>query len=386
MFFSYSVRNLWARGSSTLSAALGVAIVVFMLASVQMFVASIARTASARGDAQRVVVLARGAQVEFTSALGDAEAAVIKTAPGLARGPAGPAVASELVSVVLVPATDGRSVNVQVRGIDAQSLTLRPEVTFGKGRSPQPGSNELAIGEDLVGRFPGAHLGGQIELRAGHPAPVVGVFSDGGSGLASEVWGDFAVVRAQLGRAGLVSSIRARLADGAAFAALDATLTSDPRLAVEVMRETDFNERMATGSTKLVGALGLLVGVFGALAAMFGAMIALNGSVAHRQREIGTMRALGFSPARILSALLTEAVLLALVGGLAGGLASLALGWLEIATTSWTTFAMTVIRLEPKLSIIAVAVGLSALLGVLGGIFPAVSAARVAPATALKRL
>ncbi|MCY1042403.1 ABC transporter permease, partial [Corallococcus sp. bb12-1] len=227
-------------------------------------------------------------------------------------------------------------------------------------------------------------LGGTFELRKGRPVSVVGVMADGGSAYESEIWADLDAVQSAFGRGGLVSAVRVKLAPGVGIDAFNARLLADRRLGVEAFLERTYYERQAEGSSAFVEFMGSLMAFFFAAAAMLGAMITMNATIAARRREIGTLRALGFSRGSIVFSLVVEACLLALMGGGVGALASLALGFVRIPMMSSSSWSEIVFALEPTSGAIAGAMVAALLVGLFGGLVPALRAARIPAVTAMR--
>lgn len=214
----------------------------------------------------------------------------------------------EKISIVILLdklGTDGFS-NVQIRGVPDNVMTFRPTVHIIEGRPPQPGTDEAIVGKAIAGRFKGLEIGQTFELRKNRPAKVVGIFADGGSSFESEVWADLQNVRSAFGREGLVSSVRVRLQSESKFDAFRTSIEQDPQLGLMVMRESEYYEKQSEGTSLFIKAMGIIIAVFFSFGAMIGVMITMHASVANRQKEIGTLRALGFSRLSILGCFLLQ--------------------------------------------------------------------------------
>ena len=258
---TYHLRSLALRKATKVATALGLAVVVFMLAGDLMISNGIRRTLSRAGVPGRVLVMRNGSDSEMTSAIDGAAVGVILSAPGVARRDGGmPIGVGELVVVVLLNklGTTGFS-NVQIRSITPDSFLVRPEVKFVSGRAPRPGTDEIAVGQAIRGRFQGTELGNSFELRKNRPVTVVGVFSSRGSALESEVWVDLDIVRTAFGRPGLVSSVRARLESPAQFDAFSAWIAENRQLGMTAQRETAYYEKLSAGTALFVRTLGVAV-------------------------------------------------------------------------------------------------------------------------------
>jgi putative ABC transport system permease protein len=270
-----------------------------------------------------------------------------------------------------------------VRGVQENALQFRPEMKVITGQRPKPGTEEVMIGKALRGRFRNVDMGESIELRKNHNVKVVGVFEDAGSSYESEIWGDLEVVRKAFRFEGIVSTVRVRLESPSAFEGFQSTIEHDKQLGYEVLRESDFYSRQSEGLATLLTVLGTLISVFFSIGAMIGAMITMYGSVANRQREIGTLRALGFPRSNILISFLAESVVLTLIGGAIGAGASLAMGLVTFSIIG-ATWSEIVFTFNPTAPIIAKALAAAAVMGLVGGFFPALRAARISTLAAMR--
>ncbi len=382
----YNVRSLAVRKTTTLATALGVGLVVFVLASALMLSAGIKKTLCVSGQDDVAIVLRKGSDAELGSALDVAALNTIKGGPGLKRDSAGQPMAVGEVVVVGTLEKFGASgdANVQMRGVTPASSTFRPHMQIVAGRAAKPGSDEVVIGARIRGRFHGTDLGQTFDLRKNRPVTVVGVFSDDGSSYESEVWVDLDTMRASYGREGGVSSVRVKLDSNAAFDLFKEAMEGEKRYGYIALRETDYLERQSQGTSRFIGVMGTIISVFFAMGAMIGATITMYAAVANRQREIGTLRALGFSQASVLVSFLLEAVFLALLGGAVGTTLSLGMGFVHFSMINFASFSEMVFGFEPTPAIILSSLGLAVGMGLLGGFFPALRAARVSPVAAMR--
>ncbi|WP_437502024.1 ABC transporter permease [Sorangium sp. So ce1099] len=383
---AYNVRNLVVRKTTTVATAAGLGLVVFVFASVLMLANSVERTLGRTARSDVAVVIRKGSDVEMASSVEEQQIGVILASPEVARRQDGkPDGVAEVVAVILLDklGTDGVS-NVQVRGVPDDVLAFRPQVTIVEGRPAKPGTDEVIVGQAIYGRFKGLSIGESFELRKNRPVKVVGVFADGGSSSESEVWADLHTTRAAFGREGSVSSVRARLGSASKFDAFEASIEQNRNLGLEAMRESDYYEKQSEGTSMFIKAMGVLIAVFFSIGAMIGAMITMHASIANRQREIGTLRALGFSRRSILLSFLIESVLLALVGGALGVLAALGMRFVRFSTINFASFSEIVFTFEPTPGILIASVLVAVAMGVLGGFFPALRAARISPIQAMR--
>jgi putative ABC transport system permease protein len=221
-------------------------------------------------------------------------------------------------------------------------------------------------------------------MRKNRPIRIVGVFEDAGSAFESEIWGDMNVIRATFGRQGIVSSVRVRLESPALFDTFKTEVETNRQLNVTAMRDTEFYEKSSHGTALFLSALGFIIAFFFSIGAIIGAMITMHATVAQRQREIGTLRALGFSRLQILFSFLLESVALALLGGVIGAGAAVLMGMKRITLMNNATWSELSFRFEPTPKILITAVVVAAIMGILGGFFPAIRAARINPVQAMR--
>jgi putative ABC transport system permease protein len=383
---SYNLRNLAVRKATTVAAASGLALVVFVFASVLMLSNGLKRTLGRSAGSDVAVVMRKGADAELSSSIEDQNLNLIMAAPEVAKGKDGaPLGVGEVVVVILLDkfGTDGMS-NVQVRGVPDHIFAFRPDVKIVAGRPAQPASDEVIVGKAIRGRFKGMDLGQSFELRKNRPVKVVGIFEDGGSSFESEVWGDRHTVGLAFGREGLVSSARVRLTSAAKYDAFEANIEQNKQLGLEVMRDSEYYEKQSEGTNLFINALGIMIAVFFSIGAMIGAMITMHAAVAHRQREIGTLRALGFPKLTILMCFLFESMVLALFGGLVGIGGAMAMQLVKFSIVNFSTFSEIVFTFEPTPGILLGSIITAAGMGILGGFLPALRAAQMSPVQAMR--
>lgn len=384
---AYNVRSLAVRKATTAAAAAGLALVVFVFASVMMLSNGIQKTLGRSAQPDVALVIRKGSDAELASGIDDPQVGVVLAAPGVARGENGtPLGVGEIVAVILLEkiGTDGGVSNVQVRGMPDTGMAFRSTARIIAGRPAQPGTDEVVIGKAIRGRFKRLEIGQSFELRKNRPVKVVGVFEDGGSSYESEVWADLHVVRAAFGREGVVSSVRVKLESPPKYDVFEAAIEQNRQLGFDVFRESEYYEKQSEGTRLFITALGVVIAVFFSVGAMIGATITMHASIANRQREIGTLRALGFSRASILASFLLESILLALFGGGLGAVASLAMGFVQFSTMNFASWSEIVFKFEPTPGILIQALVFATVMGVLGGFFPALRAARMSPIQAMR--
>ncbi len=384
---TYNLRSLMVRKATTVATVLGIGLVVFVLSSALMLSNGIKRTLGRSGRTDRAMVLRKGSDAELSSSIETPTIGLILAAPGVKKDPAGvPLGIGEVVAVIALDklGTDGVS-NVQVRGVPDNVMRFHKDVQVVAGRPARSGTDEVIIGQRLRGRFRGLDLEQSFDLRKNRPAKVVGVFQDGGSSFESEVWADLDTLRAAFGREGLVSSVRVQLESPASFDAFAATLSADKQLGLDTFREDHYYEKQSEGTAMFVTVLGVLIAVIFSIGAMIGAMITMYSSIAGREREIGTLRALGFSRGGILASFLLESVVLALAGGALGVSASLLMGFVKFSMINFSSWSEVVFSFTPTPGILFTAVVFAGGMGLLGGFFPAVRAARTSPVRAMRQ-
>jgi ABC-type lipoprotein release transport system permease subunit len=379
----YGLRNLVARRVTTLLTAGGMALVVFVFAAVVMLAEGLERTLVDTGSPANAIVIRRSAETEVQSGVEREQAAVVETQPEVALGEAGQRlVAKEMVVLVVLQKQSGSRTNVTVRGVGPVSLSLRPAIKVTAGRMPRPGTTEVMAGEAVARQYHGAAVG-EVLRFAGRDWTVVGTFDAGNTGFSSEIWGD-AETLMQAFRRPVYSSVLLRLQDPAAFPALKARLEADPRLTLEAWREPEYYRRQSEMLATFLRILGLSLTVIFSTGAIVGAMITMYSAVANRTGEIATMRALGFQRHTILLAFLAEALMLGFVGGLLGlGAASL-LQWLRVSTTNFQTFAELTFQFAFTPGVVTQGLAFALAMGFLGGVLPAVRAARMPLVDALR--
>jgi putative ABC transport system permease protein len=381
----YNLRSLLVRKTTTAATAFGIALVVWVLASAFMLSESVKRTMANAGRADVAIVMRKGSDAELGSGVDDPQVGVIKSMPGVKRDGNEPIGQGEIVVVAAMEklGTDGVS-NVQLRGVDEKVEKLRPNVKVVRGRKPTPGADEVMVGKAIEGRFKGVAMGQSFEIKKNRPVTVVGVFEDNGSSHESEVWLDRDVLKTSFGREGSVSSVRVVLESPAAFDAFQAAVEQDNRVGLMALRETVYYEKQSQGTSVFIQVLGGLIAVFVAFGAIIGAAITMYASIANRRREIGTLRALGFSRFGILVSFLIESTALALGGGIVGAVVSLGMGAVKVTMINFASWSEMVFTFEPTVPIIGSALGFAVVMGILGGFLPAIRAAGTSPLAAMK--
>jgi len=381
---SYIARNLWTRRLTTALTAGGLALVVFVFSTVLMLDAGLKKTLVSTGEEDNVVVIRKGAETEVQSAIDRNQANVIEMHPAVAIGGDGRRLASKesVVLISLAKIGSGKPSNVVIRGVSQAGIGLRPQVRLAAGRLFTPGSSEIVVGSSIAKGFAGTQPGEHLRF-AQREWTVVGTFDAGGSGFDSEIWGD-ADQLMQAFRRTSYSSMVVRLAQGDQFERFKSDIDVDPRLADEAKRERTFYSDQSRALSTFPNILGFTLSAIFSIAAMIGAMITMYASVANRVAEIGTLRALGFKRANVLAAFLVEAMLLGLVGGLAGLGCAAFMQFASFSTTNFQTFADLSFRFILTPAIVGKTLAFSVTMGLVGGFLPALRASRMNIVDALR--
>lgn len=384
----YSLKSLWLRRSTAVAAAAGIALVVFVLAASLMLAEGLRQTHGRAGRTDRVLVTQQDSYSESGSRLRQSVKTLVAAVPGVQAGPGGqPLVTAETVVHVYLQKTGDpeRLASVQVRGVSPNVLDLRPEVTIVAGRAAKPGSQEGLVGKALFGEYDGLELGQGIELQKNRRVEIVGVFEAGGSAHESEVWTDVEFVKSAFGYEGFVSSITARLTSADALPDFQRDLGLKVQQGLSIEPEGRYYARVSNYLSNSLSALGTVVTFIFCFGAMLGAAITLFGAVSQRSREIGVLRALGFRGADVLLAILVETTALSLAGGLLGIAGALLTPFIHFSTVNWATGQEIVFGFFPTWGILLLALIAGTVVGVLGGFFPALRAARITPLQAMRQ-
>ena len=383
----YNFRSVKARWTSSIVAVLGIAGTVGVFVAMLSLARGFRATLVSSGSTDNAIVMRAGATSEMMSGIRLEEVKILQDAPGVARGSDAPLVTSEVVVVAPFPLrATGTDANVQVRGVSPNVLTIRRNVKIAQGRIFQPGLAELIVGKNANSSYSGLTLGNTVNFGGGH-WKVVGVFDAGGSAFDSEVWCDARVLDDVYKRpSNIFQSATVHLSSATAYDQFKDAVTSDRRLNLDVSREIDYYAKQSTRMTQLITILGGLVAFVMAIGAVFGALNTMYSAVAERGREIATMRALGFGGGAVVFSFLVEALLISFIGGAIGCVAVLPLNGLTTGAMNWQTFSHLAFafRITPALLVGGVVFAL--LMGLLGGLPPAMRAAWRPVAVALREL
>jgi ABC-type lipoprotein release transport system permease subunit len=381
---NYIARNLVARRLTTALTAGGMALVVYVFATVLMLSAGLRETLVATGQDDNVVVIRRSSQTEVQSGIARLQAGIVETLPQIALSSDGrPLISKEPVVLINLPKrSSGKPANVVIRGVTPAGLALRPQVKLTAGRMFRPGTAEVIAGRSVSDGFQGAGLGETLRF-ASRDWTIVGVFDAGHTAFDSEIWGDAEQMLQAFRRTGY-SSLLFRLNDPSQFDAVKSAIENDPRLTLEAKREKRFYAEQSESLSKFISYLGTSISIIFSIGAVIGAAITMYASVASRTSEIGTLRALGFSRGAILTAFLGEALLLGLIGGIVGLIGASVMQALTISTTNFQTFAEIAFSFTLTPGIVVASLIFALAMGFIGGFLPAARAARIKIVDALR--
>lgn len=379
-----NLRSLPSRWGATLVIVVGLAGVVGVVTALQSMSAGMVATLKSTGSPARAIVLKGGANSELSSFFTRDQAIVIEQAPGVAKGADGrPLASGELIVIAERKLRrSGTDSNVSMRAVGPAGFAMRPEVTIVEGRTFQPGLQEIIVGAKAREQFLGLEVGSTVQIR-GSQWTVVGTFASGGDAHESEVWIDVDTAQSAFRRNGY-SSLLVRLEDPSAFAAFKDGLTTDPRLQVDVLHEDDYFASQSRSFTRIIGVLVMVVGIIMGFGAIFAALNTMYSAVAARTVEIATLRALGFGSGVVVLATITEAMLLALLGGALGGAGAYAFFNGYTVSTLGAGFTQVAFSFRVTPQLLATGMVVSLFVGFLGGLFPALRAARMPIAVALR--
>ena len=380
----YSLRNLWQRKFTTILTAGGMALVTFVFSAVMMLAAGLEKTLVDTGSPENVIVLRGAAETEVSSSIERGNADIIEAQPEVEHNSVGdPVAAKETLVLATLPKRDSGAVtNVVLRGMGRHSVELRPQVKLLAGRLPRPGTYEVMAGKNIANSIKNANLGDELNL-AMVSWSVVGIFDAGATAFNNEVWADADEIMAAFRRHSYSAAIMKVLGPDN-FLSLKRRLEGDPRLSVQVKREMTFYKEQSEMMSKFIKLLGFAMTLFFSIGAILGAMVTMYSAVANRTREIGTLRAIGFSRVKILLAFLSESFFLGLLGGFLGILSSSALQFLTISTLNWETFSEIAFSFQLTPFIALKSLGFALVMGLLGGMAPAGRAAGLKIVDALR--
>jgi putative ABC transport system permease protein len=383
---TYNLRNLIERKTTTLMTALGIALTVAVLLSVMALVEGLRSSLAGTGNPLNVLVIRRSSTSELVSVVTRTTFQDLKAKPGIARNRAGDPMASlEMVTIIILDSPDNPlGININVRGLTPIGFEMREDVKLIEGRMFQPGRREIVVGKSVAARYPVAAIGGKLHFGRGD-WQVVGIVAAGRSAANSEIFADLNQLSSDYNRSEFLSSALIRATDPVSAQALINDLENDRRMNVTAMTERSYYAQQMV-SARPIQFMGTFVAVIMAIGSSFAAMNTMYAAVARRSAEIGTLRVLGFSRSGILLSFLIESLLLALLGGLIGCLLVLPLTTVTTGFGNFITFSEISFnfRITPQIALFAI--GFALLMGAIGGLFPAGSAARKEILTALREI
>ena len=382
---TYNLRNLVVRKTTTIMTALGIALTVAVLLAAMALANGIRTAFQSTGSPLQIIVLRKGSSSELTSAITRTVFQDLKSKAGIARTSSGEPMASlEMVTVINLPSVDASGFNVNIRAIAPLGVQMRDDLKLQEGRWFQPGQREVVVGKSIAKRHPDAQFGKRLRFGKGEWT-VVGIMDGGESAVNSEIFGDLNQISSDFNRQDGLSSVLVRAADAASVPALINSLNDDQRLNVVATSERDYYDQQTVDGAPLQF-LGIFISIIMAVGSAFAATNTMYAAVAKRVREIGTLRVLGFSRGSILFSFFLESLLLSTIGGLIGCLLVLPLNNVTTAITSFSTFSEIAFNFRVGPHIMMWGIVFALLIGALGGMFPARSAARKEILVALREI
>jgi putative ABC transport system permease protein len=383
----FGLLSLPQRFGSVAATIVGIAGVVAVLVGVLSIAAGFRQAMAVSGSPDGAIVLRSGADSEMVSGLSHDETRIVADAPGVARNASGPLASAELFVIIDLPKrATGTDANVPLRGVESSALAVRDNMKITRGRMFEWGKDEVIVGRGAAQEFSGLEVGSKMKVGR-YEWPVVGVFTANGGAAESEIWTDAKVLQEAYNRGDSFQSVSVKLNSPAAFQPFKDSLTSNPQLSVQVSRLSDYYAQQSQTMTLLITTLGYIIAVLMALGAVFGALNTMYSAVAARTREIAMLRALGFGGGAVVVSLMLESLLLALAGGaLGGGLAYFAFNNFHTSTMNFQSFSQIAFAFKVTPELLARGVVWAAVIGLIGGLFPAIRAARLPIASALREL
>jgi putative ABC transport system permease protein len=382
-----NLRTIPQRLGSSGVAIVGIAGVVIVLVSVLSIAQGFAAAMDASGSPVRAMVMRSGADSEMTSGLSGPEVDIIKQAPGLRRDGQTALASAELYVIIDIPKiSTGTSANVPMRGIEPAGTTLREEFSIAEGRMFNFGTNEVIVGRGATVNFKGLTVGSTI-VSGQSRWQVVGMFETDGSVAETEIWCDARTLQGVYRRGNTYQSLLARLDSSDSFNTFRDWLTSNPQVNVQVRREEDYYAQQSRALTSLIRTVGFGIAALMGIGAVFGAILTMYTAVSTRSREIATLRALGFNTTSVVVSVLAESLALAAIGGAIGGvLAYLAFNGYQTSTMNFSTFSQVAFAFQVTPQLLGMGLFYALAMGLVGGLFPALRAARLPIPSALREL
>jgi putative ABC transport system permease protein len=384
---SVNLRSLRERLGSSAVAVFGIVGVVVVFVGVLSMAEGFRSAMKSAGDEDTVMIMRSGADTEMTSGISGEHARIIRDKPGIARDAEGPLASPELLVIVDHPLIrSGTNANVPLRGVEPRAFKVHTNVRIVEGRAFEPGRNEILVGRAASRQFSGLTVGSVVKWGDSEWT-VVGIFEAGGSAAESELWCDAKVLQPAYRRGNSYQSVIVRLASHDSFDELKDALTTDPQLSVTAIREPEYYERQSQTLQTVIRTVGFAIAALMGIGAVFGAINTMYNAVASRSREIATLRALGFGSVPVVVSVLAEAVALSFTGGVIGGLiAWAAFDGYQTSTMNFQSFSQVAFAFAVTPSLLGLALLYAVLMGLLGGLLPALRAARLPVVTALRQI
>jgi putative ABC transport system permease protein len=382
-----NLRSIGQRFGSSSVAVVGIAGVVVVFVGVLSIAEGFKAAMTDVGDRQTVIVMRAGSDTEMTSGLGNETTRIVMDAPGVLRDESGPVGSPELFVIVGHPTKkDATDMNVPLRGVSPAALKVRPYVRITEGRMFTPGTSEIVVGRAASLQFAGLTVG-STQHWSQNTWTVVGIFEANGNVAESEIWADAKVLQPAYRRGNSYQSVYVRLESVDAFQKFKDALTTDPRVSVTAIPEPEYYAGQSEILHQIITTIGYLIAGLMGIGAIFGAVNTMYTAVASRTREIATLRALGFGNFPVVFSVLTEAIVLAVIGGLLGGLAAwAAFDGYQTSTMNFQSFSQVAFAFAVTPALLAQALVFAVVMGTVGGLFPAWRAARLPVVTALREL
>ena len=382
-----NLRTIPQRVGSSGVAIVGIAGVVIVLVSVLSIASGFVAAMEGAGSPSRVLVMRSGADSEMTSGLGGPEVDIIKQAPGMRREGQAALASSELYVIIDLPKkSTNTSANVPMRGVEPSILKVHDSASLVQGRMFEFGTNEVIVGRGASVQFAGLTVGNTVQSGE-NTWKVVGMFEADGGVAETEIWADVRVLQGAFRRGNSYQVVRARLDSSESFTTFRDWLTSNPQLNVQVRRETDYYAQQSRALSTLIQSVGFGIAALMGVGAVFGAILTMYTAVSTRSREIATLRALGFNATSVVVSVLAESLALAAIGGAIGGVvAYLAFNGYQTSTMNFSTFSQVAFAFQVTPQLLVMGLTYALIMGLIGGLFPAIRAARLPIPTALREL
>ena len=381
----FGLQTIPERKGAALTAGIGIAGVVAVFVGVLSIAEGFRAAMTVKGAEDVAIVLRAGADNEMTSGLSRDEARVVSDAPGVARTDQGPLVSSELFVMINLPKrSTGTDANVPFRGVGEAAMTVRGDMKIVQGRNVESGRNEVIAGIGAARAFSGLEIGNKLRIGQ-NEWEVVGIFAGGGGAAETEIWTDSRVLQPAYNRGDSFQSVYVKLTSRESFQTFKDALTTNPQLKVKALRQSEFLADQSSMLTAFIQNFGVFIAALMALGALFGALNTMYTAVASRTREIATLRALGFGSSPVVLSVMCESIVLALAGGSLGAISAyVAFDGFKASTINWQTFSQVAFAFEVTPSLLGQGIICALVIGTVGGLFPAIRAARMPVANALR--